>query len=94
MPETDEVMVPNQKASMSWMGIPAEADASTAASVRRSSIPLSHNSPNLVQPIPMMATRSRIPLLAMVYSSLLAGWAVLAGSGAAGAPCRGRAFQK
>ena len=73
MPETEEVMVPNQKASMSWMGIPAEAAASAAASVRRSSMPLSHSSPNFVQPMPMMATRSRMPLLAMVYSPSLAG---------------------
>src|SRR5579863_6387568 len=108
MPETEEVMVPSQKASMSWMGSPAEAAASTAASVNRSSIPLSHSSPNLVQPIPMMATRSRMPLLDMVYSSVLAGAGAGGaagadagagagaddGSGATGAPCKGRAFQK
>jgi hypothetical protein len=28
-------------------------------------MPLSHSSPNLVQPMPMMATWSRMPLLAM-----------------------------
>ncbi len=96
MPETEEVIVPSQKASMSWMGSPAEAAASTAASVNRSSIPLFHSSPNLVQPIPMMATRSRMPLLAMVYSFVLAGVdaGVDAGSGTTGAPCKGRAFQK
>src|SRR6185312_17073126 len=98
MPDTDEVMVPNQKASMSWMGMPAEAEASTAASVKRSSMPLSHSSPNLVQPMPMMATRSRMPELAMVYSFSFAGTDSIAGAdgadGAAGALCRGRAFQK
>ena len=65
MPQTPDVMVPSQKASMSWIDIPADAAASVAASVNRSSTPLSHSSPNLVQPMPMMATWSRMPLLPM-----------------------------
>ena len=57
---------------------PAEAAASVAASVSRSSTPLSHSSPNWVHPMPMTATWSRIPLLAMAGPFL----------------GRGRAFQK
>src|SRR6202050_1511391 len=62
-------MVPSQKASRSWMDRPAETAASVAASVKRSSIPLSHSSPNRVHPMPMMATWSRIPLLAIAAPS-------------------------
>src|SRR6185503_2448949 len=40
-----------------------------AASTRRSSGPLSQCSPNGVQPMPTIATRSLIPLLAMVSPS-------------------------
>src|SRR5580692_3795845 len=58
-------MVPSQKASMSWMDIPADEAAEVAASVRRSSMPWSQSSPNLVHPMPMMATWSRMPLLPM-----------------------------
>ena len=71
---------------MSWIDMPADGAASVAASVRRSSTPLSQSSPNRVQPMPMMATWSRIPLLAIVPRLL--------------APLRparppaGRAFQK
>src|ERR1700726_4085630 len=66
-------MVPSQKASMSWSGTPAEAAASVAASMSRSSTPLSHNSPKRVHPMPMMATWSRIPLLAIGSLSSLGG---------------------
>src|SRR6185369_4296506 len=45
--------------------MPADAYASYAASISRSSAPLSQCSPNFVQPMPMMATRSLMPLLAM-----------------------------
>src|SRR6185437_17049501 len=69
-PQTPEVMVPSQNASMSWIDIPADAAASVAASVSRSSTPLSHSSPKRVQPIPMIATWSRMPLLPMVLSLL------------------------
>src|ERR1035437_3485460 len=61
-------MVPNQKASTSSREMPAESTHSTVASVRRSSTLLSHSSPKGVQPIPTIATRSRIPLLAMSAS--------------------------
>ncbi len=56
---------------MSWIDIPADEAASVAASVRRSSTPLSHSSPKRVQPMPMMATWSRMPLLAIALLSLL-----------------------
>src|SRR5258705_9101590 len=46
----------------------AEATASVAASTSRSPTLLSQRSPNCVQPIPTIATRSRIPLLAMISS--------------------------
>src|SRR6516165_3735169 len=62
-------MVPSQKASMSWIDMPADAAASVAASVSRSSTPLSHSSPKRVQPMPMMATWSRMPLLAIALLS-------------------------
>src|SRR5580698_86828 len=66
-------MVPSQKASMSWIDIPADVAASVAASVRRSSIPLSHSSPKRVHPMPITATWSRIPLLAMAAPFLGSG---------------------
>ena len=44
---------------------PAEASASVAASISRSSAPLSQCSPNGVQPMPTMATRSLMPCEAM-----------------------------
>src|SRR4051812_44592331 len=58
-------MVPSQKASTSARGMPEVVQASVTASTRRSSGPLSQCSPKGVQPIPTMATRSRIPLLAI-----------------------------
>src|SRR5271155_1600767 len=65
-------MVPSQKASMSASSRPAtEATASVVASVRRSSTPLSHSSPKRVQPMPMTATWSRMPLLPIALRSLL-----------------------
>src|ERR1700677_4679289 len=65
-------MVPSQKASMSASSRPGtEATASVVASVRRSSTPLSHNSPKRVQPMPMTATWSRMPLLPIALRSLL-----------------------
>src|SRR5919109_1530023 len=50
--------------------MPAEAYASVAASTRRSSGPLSQCSPKGVQPMPTIATRSLIPLLAIAFSLL------------------------
>src|SRR5215470_12095902 len=50
------------------MAMPAEPSASLAASIRRSLAPLSQRSPNGVQPMPTIATRSRIPLLAIARS--------------------------
>src|ERR1700683_4391636 len=64
-------MVPSQKASRSWIDMPADAAASVAASVSRSSTPLSHSSPKRVQPMPMTATWSRIPLLPIALLSSL-----------------------
>ncbi len=55
---------------MSWIDIPADAAASVDDSVKRSSTPLSHSSPKRVQPIPMMATWSRMPLLPIVPTLL------------------------
>src|SRR5437763_10307978 len=47
------------------LSTPAEAKASLDASTMRSSAPLSKRSPNWVHPMPTMATRSLIPLLAI-----------------------------
>src|ERR1700685_4106388 len=81
-------MVPSQKASMSASSSPGtEATASVVASVRRSSTPLSHSSPKRVQPIPMTATWSRMPLLPIALRSLLLDDVVTAGAG----PADGRA---
>src|ERR1700758_4581878 len=63
-----DVIVPSQNASTSWIDMPADAAASVEDSIMRSSTPLSHSSPNRVQPMPMMATWSRMPLLPMVGS--------------------------
>src|ERR1700729_3402421 len=64
-------MVPSQKASMSANSRPGtEAMASVVASVRRSSTPLSHSSPKRVQPMPITATWSRMPLLPIGLRSL------------------------
>src|SRR5262245_57972773 len=51
--------------------MPADAYASYAASTRRSSEPLSQCSPNFVQPMPTIATRSLMPLLAMSFAPSL-----------------------
>ncbi len=79
---------------MSFMSTPADATHSTAASVNRSSALLSHSSPKGVHPMPTIATRSRIPLLAMsaVSSSLLR--AGFRGSVPRSSSSTGRAFQK
>src|SRR5437660_638782 len=58
-------MVPSQKASMSSSATPAEATASPAASTRRSSVERAQCSPKAVQPMPMTATRSRMPFEAI-----------------------------
>src|SRR5216117_988004 len=50
------------------MSMCAEATASVAASTNKSPTLLSHRSPNCVQPMPTIATRSRMPLLA-IYAS-------------------------
>src|SRR5438128_6974354 len=72
-------MVPSQKASTSSMPTPAELRASVVESTRSSSVPLSQCSPNGVQPIPTIATRSRIPLDAIASRSLLDGRRLRAG---------------
>src|SRR2546423_11391978 len=59
---------------MVFLSTPAEANASLEASTMRSSAPLSKRSPNWVHPIPTMATRSLMPLLAIAapqYGSCL-----------------------
>ena len=55
---------------MSFRSMPADVVASVVASTRRSLVLLSHRSPNGVQPIPTIATRSRIPLLAIHFPPL------------------------
>src|SRR5258705_10536622 len=52
------------------MGTLAELSASWEDSTRRSLTLLSQRSPKVVQPMPTIATRSRIPLLAMVTPPL------------------------
>ena len=52
------------------IGTLAELSASCDESTRRSLTLLSHRSPKAVQPMPTIATRSRIPLLAMVTPPL------------------------
>src|SRR5512134_739872 len=51
------------------MGTDAELSAAVAASTRRSPTLLSQCSPKGVHPMPMIATRSRMPLLAMAPPS-------------------------
>src|SRR5690349_9515718 len=59
---SSSVLIPIQAAPISLVSIPASACASRNASTIRSSAPESQRSPNSVHPMPMMATRSRIPL--------------------------------
>src|SRR5262245_10926565 len=54
---------------MSSLFIPAAANVSSAASMRRSSVPLFQCSPKGVQPMPTIATRSLMPWEAMRYLS-------------------------
>ena len=54
--------VPSQAASMRPFSMPASAMASWKASTINSSAPASQRSPKRVQPIPMIATLSLIPL--------------------------------
>src|ERR1700722_4353186 len=54
--------LPIQAASIWPRSIPASASASSKASTIRSSGPWSQRSPNVVQPMPMIATLSLIPL--------------------------------
>ena len=57
--------VPSQKASTSSLATPAEANAAEEASISRSSVPLSQCSRNWVHPIPIIATWSLMPWLAI-----------------------------
>jgi len=66
MPLMPDIAVPSQYASTSSFVIPADANVASDASTRRSSVPLFHCSPKLVQPIPTMATRSLMPCDPMV----------------------------
>src|SRR6476660_3491567 len=61
MPLMPDMAVPSQYASTSSLVMPVDANVASAASTRRSSVPLFHCSPKFVQPIPTMATRSLIP---------------------------------
>src|SRR5579859_3746995 len=65
-----EPIVPSQKASTSPSWMCADAKASIEASSSRSSALLSQRSPNSVQPIPTIATRSRMPLDAISLTLL------------------------
>src|ERR671912_1911941 len=71
MPLMPDCAVPSQKASTSALPMPADANASPVASRSRSSMPLSQCSAKRVQPIPTIATRSRMPCDPM--SALLPG---------------------
>jgi len=61
MPLIPEKAVPSQYASTSSLVRPAEANVSLDASSSRSSVLLFHCSPNDVQPMPTIATRSLMP---------------------------------
>src|SRR3954451_22084630 len=64
-PELPELSVPSQNASTSSLVIDGvEAKHCSVASTRRSSAERSQRSPKAVQPMPTMATLSRMPLLA------------------------------
>src|ERR687898_2544218 len=65
MPLMPDCAVPSQNASTSSLPMPADANASPVASRSRSSMPLSQCSAKRVQPIPTIATRSRMPCDAM-----------------------------
>src|SRR5260370_36751059 len=71
MPDIPDIAVPSQKASMSCLPTPALSRASVVDSMRRSSAALFQCSPNLVQPIPTMATWSLIPCELMPCRLLL-----------------------
>src|SRR2546423_4402216 len=58
---------------MVFLSTPAEANASLEASTMRSSAPLSKRSPNWVHPMPTMATRSLMPLLAIAAPQYRSG---------------------
>src|SRR3990172_8038104 len=60
-PRRPEEVVPSQAAWMSWGPTPASSKASQQASTIRSLTSLSQCSPNLVHPIPTMATLSFMP---------------------------------
>src|SRR4051794_12492017 len=59
---TSSSALPSHAASICLRSIPASATASVKASTIKSSEPMSQRSPNAVQPIPAMTTRSRIPV--------------------------------
>src|SRR5438105_14006080 len=66
-----EPIVPSQNASTSSSLTPAEPSASFVESTSSSSTPLSQCSPKGVQPMPTIATRSRIPCEAMRSTAFL-----------------------
>src|SRR5882724_12482531 len=61
MPLMPLCAVPNQYASTVSLSTPASVNAWLAASMMRSSSPVSKRSPNAVHPIPTIATWSLIP---------------------------------
>src|SRR5262245_47297481 len=61
IPLMPDIAVPSQYASTSCFVMPADANASFDDSIRRSSAPLFQCSPKGVQPMPTIATRSRMP---------------------------------
>ena len=60
-PERPEPIVPSQNASTSSSVMPADFSAADDESISMSSVERSQCSPNVVQPMPTMATWSRIP---------------------------------
>ncbi len=100
-----EPIVPSQKASTSDSGMPADVSASDEESMSRSSVLRSQCSPNVVHPIPTIATWSLMPFDAITdpFVSIrpgsrdhnAVGWELpILRRGPARAQRIGRAFQK
>src|SRR5690606_27427197 len=65
--------VPSHQASTSSLATPADSSVSVTASTSRSSVPRSQCSLKGVHPMPMIATWSLMPWLAMSAAPLVAG---------------------
>src|SRR5690349_9161275 len=66
IPLMPDIAVPSQYASTSSLVTPADLNASSDASMSKSSVPLFQCSPNGVQPMPTIATLSLMPCELMV----------------------------